>query len=76
MQTILEIEKKLFKEKSLNLAFFSLLNGDSCAKKGRKSICKDNHYRIINSTRKNLVTTGRVPFRFHFESVFLFTDNG
>lgn len=47
MQTILEIEKKIFKEKSLNLAFFSLSNGDSCAKKGRKSICKDNHYRGI-----------------------------
>lgn len=75
MQTILEIEKKNFKEKSLNLAFFTLKRW-FMRKKGRKSICKDNHYRIINSTRKNLVTTRRVPFRFHFESVFLFTDNG
>lgn len=75
MQTILEIEKKLFKEKSLNLAFFHSQTVIH-AQKRRKSICKDNHYRIINSTRKNLVTTGRVPFRFHFESVFLFTDNG
>lgn len=75
MQTILEIEKKNFKEKSLNLAFFTLKRW-LMRKKGRKSICKDNHYRIINSTRKNLVTTRRVPFRFHFESVFLFTDNG
>lgn len=66
MQTILEIEKKkLFKEKSLNLAFFH----------SQTSICKDNHHRSIVLV-KNLVTTGRVPFRFHFESVFLFTDNG
>lgn len=40
MQTILEIEKKNFKEKSLNIAFFSLSNGDSCAKKDERVFVK------------------------------------